>query len=132
MSAQRFAARLVFPIEAIESASFRALYEQCLPFGDEAIDANLGEVTFLHPNASEGRFDSLERLLVDAGLPYNLYCDTPEAVERLHYWRPGMQASDSTDPHAAAALNNSTFTLSIRRACEELVYGQAGLALGRN
>jgi hypothetical protein len=131
VTVQRFAARLVFPIEAIECASFRAVYEQWLPFGDEAIDSRLGEVTFLHPAARDGRFDSLERLLVDAGLPYNLYSGTQEEGEWLHYWRPGMRASERTDPWAAATLNNSKFTLSIRRACEELVYGQAGLALGR-
>lgn len=128
MSEKRFAARLVFPIEAIDDASFRALYEQWAPFGDEAVDPKAREVTFLHPSALGGRFDSLERLLINAGYPYNLYCDTPEAVERLHYWRPGMPASASTDRDAAEALRNPNFILSVRRACEELVYGQAGLS----
>ena len=131
MTSERFAARITFPIEAIDFASFRAYYEQTRPFGDEEIDAQLGEVTFLHPATPGGRFDSLERLLIDFGLPYNLYCDTPEEVERLHYWRPGMKATASTDARAAAAFKNPNFILSIRRACEQLVNGHTNLALGR-
>jgi len=128
VSEARFAARLIFPVEAIQDASFRALYEQIRPFGDEEIDTVPGEVTFLHPATPHGRFYALEALLMNAGLPYNLYCDTPEAVERLHYWRPGMRASACTDAQAAGALLNPRFSLSIRRACDELVYGQSALA----
>lgn len=131
LPAKQFPARLIFPAEAIESAPFRALYEQVRPLGDEVIDTKQGEVTFFHPGARGGRPDSLERLLVNAGLPYNLYCNTPEERETLHYWRPGMKASASTDRDVSEALSNPNFILSVRRACEELVYGQAGLAFGR-
>ncbi len=124
-------ARLIFPAEAIESAPFRALYEQVRPYGKEVIDAQQGEVTYFHEGTRGGRLDSLERLLVNAGLPYNLYCETADTSERLHYWRPGMKSSASTDHEVIAAIRNPNFILSVRRACDELVYGQAGLAFGR-
>lgn len=131
MSHTHLSSRLVFPLEAIENAPFRALYEQIRPLGEEDIDAKTGEVTYFHPGTRGGRLDSLERLLVNAGLPYNLYCDTEEAQERLHYWRPGMRASAFTDHEVTEALRNPNFILSVRRACDELVYGQTAIAIGR-
>lgn len=130
MGANHYASRLVFPIEAINNPSFCAFYEQVRHFGEERIDAEIGEVTFFHPGVRGGRIDSMERLLVSAGLPYNLYCDTADS-EVLHYWRPGMSASASTQSEITDALRNPKFILSVRRACEELVYGQAGFAFGR-
>jgi hypothetical protein len=130
MAANRFPARLVFPVEANDSPSFRALYEQMRPLGEERYNAKTAELTFLHPGTRGGRLDSLERLLINVGLPYNLYCDS-ESGETLHYWRPGMRASASTDRAVTEGLRNPGFILSVRRACEELVYGQTAMVLSR-
>lgn len=131
MAADRLVPRLVFQVEAINNAPFCAFYEQIRPLGEERIDSVHGEVTFFYPGVRGGQIDSLERLLVNAGFPYNLYCESAADSEVVPYWRPGMAASASMQSDTADVLSNSKFILSVRRACDELVYGQTGFAFGR-
>jgi len=130
MVGKRVAARLIFPVEALDSPAFRAMYEQVSPRGEQQVNAKTAEITYFHAGARGGPLDSLERLLINAGLPYNLYCNS-ERGELLHYWRPGMRTSATTDHVAVEALKNPGFILSVRRACAELVYGQSDVAFGR-
>jgi hypothetical protein len=126
----KFASRLIFPIEAINYAPFRALYEQIRHLGEERIDNALGEVTFFHPGTRGGRIDSLERLLVNGGLPFNLHCATAESVA-IHYWRPGMPSIATTQSPITSALRHPKILLSARRASDEFVCAQAGFASSR-
>ena len=133
--------RLVFPAEALDCRSFLENYRETLAFGDQSLDQQYQLITFLHPGIKNGRIESLEQPLRDAGLPYNLHqASRTDCMEpsRTLLWRPAPlipfhpRLAPLWIHHRPATTANPFLDIDVRRACECLVYGQQTLELPRH